>query len=129
MVGPRHDHFAVKSLHGIVDAVIIRGYKHGVQRFGCLLINATDNGLSAYLCERFTREAGGAVTRRYDSNKFHIIYDVLFTIYNLTVGYFATFYFGQQVDSAGDGFHIGDIDHSSAGRDTFLVFLFVQQAS
>ena len=50
MVRPRHDHFAVKSLHGIVDAVIIRGYQHGVHLF---LRHRNDEPVSRTDLQRF----------------------------------------------------------------------------
>ena len=79
MVRTGHYYLAAESLYGVVDAVVVRGYYHGVQHFGRLFIYTADNGLAAYVRQRLARKAGGTVARGYDTYKFHI------TIYKLQI--------------------------------------------
>ena len=72
MVRTRHHDLSVKILHRIVDAIIVRRYQNGLQGLRSLVIDTPQNGLTAYVRQGFTREAGRTVTRRYDTYKFHL---------------------------------------------------------
>ena len=124
MVRSCHHHFTAKRLYRIVDTLIVGSYHYRVQGHTRLFIHTTDNGLTANLRQRFTRKTRRSIPRRYNSNKFHI--NLQCTIYNLQ---FIALDFREQCDRSVNRLHIRNRHHSSARRQAFLIFLFMQQAS
>ncbi|MPM96181.1 hypothetical protein SDC9_143339 [bioreactor metagenome] len=77
-----HNHFPAKSLHGCFNTFVIGSHIHLVERARHLFIHTLNHGFSAQQCQRFRRETGGCISGRNNSQKFHLI---LFLSYSLVI--------------------------------------------
>ena len=71
MVCRGHLGLAAERHYGIVNPLVVRG-DHGIVQYARhLLVDPPDNGFPAQHGQRFGREAGRRIPRRYDCDKFH----------------------------------------------------------